>query len=122
PFRIAEWRKNRQPKVRVIRVISTLSLCSPVTPKNLNNTSSHRISGCHPEVRRLHPRPVFWACRLFASVFDIWIREMNSRFSMLRSTDMKVVRFVKLFVFSPLVALLFLNLSSSLALAQDHDH
>jgi hypothetical protein len=35
---------------------------------------------------------------------------------------MKVVRFVKLFVFSPLVALLFLNLSSSLALAQDHDH
>jgi len=35
---------------------------------------------------------------------------------------MKVVRFVKLFVFSSLVALLFLNLSSSLALAQDHDH
>src|SRR5262245_64947025 len=46
---------------------------------------------------------------------------MNSRFSKLRRTDMKVIRFVKPFGLSVFGALV-LSLSSSHVTAQDHNH
>src|SRR5262245_3907000 len=47
---------------------------------------------------------------------------MNSRFSMLGRTYMKVVRFVKQIGFSVFGALVFLGLPPSSAVAQDHNH